>query len=168
MEIIVESALSAPLNLVMSTVQPDILIADLGELLQPSLAHRDIALEVAAGCPVSIEADADRLRQALINLVNNAADALEASGVVRLGASADPDGGFINIFVEDSGPGLPEGQAESESSKPFGLGLGLTICREIAAHHGGELIASRSEDLGGARFTLRLPVPIIDRNDQAD
>jgi signal transduction histidine kinase len=40
--------------------------------------------------------------------------------------------------------------------------LGLNVCRELIELHGGEILASRSDDLGGARFTVVLPVPIID------
>jgi signal transduction histidine kinase len=169
MEMIVESALTigAPLTLHRSTLQPATLIAELGELVQPSLAHRGIELQLAPACPVSVEGDPDRLRQALINLINNAADELAAGGIVRLGASADPDGRFVDLVVEDSGPGLRDGKAAFESDKPFGLGLGLTICREIASHHGGELIAADSAELGGAKFTIRLPAPIIERHDHA-
>ena len=52
--------------------------------------------------------------------------------------------------------------AEAEqSTKPFSLGLGLTICREIVDGHGGHLDIDLSPELGGARFTIRLPVSII-------
>ena len=169
MEMIVESALTlgAPLSLARTSVELDKLIIDLGELLHPSLEHRGIDLQLAAECPVAIDADPDRLRQALINLVNNAADELGSGGIIRLGAAADPEGKFVDITVADSGPGLPSGSPGTQSSKPFGLGLGLAICREIAAAHGGELVTGNSADLGGAKFTIRLPMPIIDHHEHA-
>ena len=72
---------------------------------------------------------------------------------------------YINIAVDDSGPGLRSDDHKSDSRKPFGLGLGLTICREIAAQHGGELFSESSSMLGGARFTLRLRLRILNRTE---
>ena len=165
METMVESALTiaAPLTLQLGKVQPDVLIHDLAELLQPSLAHRGIDLKIDVADSIEIDADADRLKQVLINLINNAADELESGGVICV--TTDVSEQDINIAVDDSGPGLRSDDHKSDSRKPFGLGLGLTICREIAALHSGELISESSATLGGARFTLRLPVRILKRTE---
>ena len=102
--------------------------------------------------------DADRMKQVLLNLINNAADELEDGGEIRVSAGLG-DAGDLGIHVEDSGPGV---QASAEaSSKPLGLGLGLKISREIVEAHGGELLVSKSPALGGARFTLSLPASIM-------
>jgi signal transduction histidine kinase len=66
------------------------------------------------------------------------------------------------IAVEDSGPGVSDElrvrlSTDSVSTKPFGLGLGLVVCRDVAAAHGGELGIERSVALGGARFVIALP-----------
>jgi two-component system sensor histidine kinase RstB len=53
--------------------------------------------------------------------------------------------------------GLIEG---TSASGRFRLGLGLNVCRELIELHGGEILASRSDDLGGARFTVVFPVSI--------
>lgn len=162
METMVESALTvgSPLDLRIDKVRPDTLVSDLAELLRPSLAHRSIDLQVVTGGAIEIDADADRLKQALLNLVNNAADELDAGGTIQISTGLEPDGNTVDIVVSDSGPGLAE-EPSSESQKPFGLGLGLTICREIAAKHGGQLLTGSSTTLGGAQFTLRLPVRIL-------
>jgi len=164
MEMIVESALTlgAPLTLQKSNVQPDQLVNDLADLVRPALAHRNINLGTVTLTDATIEADPDRLRQALINLVNNAADELESGGDIRISTTVGGD--RCEISVEDSGPGLGD---DAKRSKPFGLGLGLDICREITELHDGELITDESPELGGARFTIRLPAPIIDRDEQA-
>ncbi len=167
MEMIVESALTlgAPLSLHKQTFRLDALIDDLADLLRPALQHRSINLETDTAFRGQIDSDPDRLRQALINLVNNAADALQDGGTIEIGCSVDQD--VASISIEDSGPGLPDRAADEESDKPFSLGLGLSICREIVDLHGGELTSDSSPTLGGARFTIRLPVPIIDSNENS-
>ena len=72
----------------------------------------------------------------------------------------------LRISVEDNGAGfLPEqlagGANGSGSRKPFGLGLGLRLCREIATEHGGRLELGGSDTLGGARATIELPTDTI-------
>jgi signal transduction histidine kinase len=167
MDMIVESSLTlgAPLTLQRGSVQPDELIADLIDLLRPTLDHRGIELQIAPHYPAEINADQNRLRQALLNLINNAADELSDGGIIRVSTAAASTNDTMEFSVEDSGPGLNEPASDKESRKPFGLGLGLSICREIVEQHGGELIASASASLGGARFTIRLPVLIIDRDE---
>jgi len=163
MEMIVESALTlgAPLTLQMSSTQPDQLVDDLADLVRPALAHRNINLGTVTLTNANIEADPDRLRQALINLVNNAADELKEGGDIRISTAVA--GSNVEISVEDSGPGLGD---DEKRSKPFGLGLGLEICREITELHNGELVTDESPELGGARFTIRLPGPIIYRDER--
>jgi signal transduction histidine kinase len=69
--------------------------------------------------------------------------------------------GFVQVSVRDHGVGLPEGDPEKIfshffSTKPDGMGMGLTIVRSIVEGHGGELGAENVE--AGARFFFRLPV----------
>jgi signal transduction histidine kinase len=68
----------------------------------------------------------------------------------------------ISVEVQDSGPGLPEASAEQifqafYTTKPAGLGMGLSICRSIVEAHGGQLRAA-PRDPTGATFTFTLPV----------
>ena len=165
METMVESTLTvgAPFNLRVATVRTDMLINDLADLLRPSLAHRGIDLQVDTENAVEIEADSDRLKQTLLNLINNAADELDAGGIVRVTTIFEQQNDTIDITVADSGPGLPAETKNMDSQKPFGLGLGLAISREIIAKHGGQLLSANSATLGGAEFTLRLPVRILNR-----
>ena len=113
--------------------------------------------------------DRQLLRRVLINLVRNAAQAVQAQkraesdGLGRIVVRAEnlPDG--YAIVVEDNGPGVPEPMRERifdpyVTSKEDGDGLGLAIAKKIVVEHGGALTVDRSRDLGGAAFTLRLPL----------
>jgi two-component system sensor kinase FixL len=71
--------------------------------------------------------------------------------------------GMAVILVSDSGPGIDPNRSSTlfdpfVSSKPAGLGLGLTICRTIVDAHGGTISVSPDEELGGAAFRVSLPL----------
>ncbi len=108
--------------------------------------------------------DANRLQQVLINLIGNAADAMNDRSERRLEiAAATQPGGGIALSVADTGCGLPE-EVLDRLFEPFfttqaageGLGLGLAISRDIVRDFGGELRAE-NRDGGGARFVITLP-----------
>ena len=107
-------------------------------------------------------ANRQELQQVLVNLLVNAIHAMPGGGVLTL-ASADLDGGLVEITVADTGPGLgPELLAEL--FKPFvtrkkdGTGLGLWISRSIVDRYGGDLrAADRSDGVTGAVFSVWLP-----------
>ncbi len=115
----------------------------------------------------TLEADPDRLAQALRNLARNAIEhTSEESGLVRM--RVEPGhGGHVRFIVEDDGPGIPEDQRErvfdrfhrtdaARDRASGGTGLGLAIVRAIADAHGGRVLAGRSAE-GGASFELDLP-----------
>ena len=115
--------------------------------------------------PVTVEADRARLLQVLTNLLQNAARYGPAGGEVRL--IVDVDGDDACVAVEDEGPGVPPGERARIFEKFYrtggaqmrakkGLGLGLTIARDLVLAHGGRI---RVEDAatGGARFVVALP-----------
>jgi len=143
------------------------LAGDVLDLMQPSLEHRGIAVERAHGDMPRPSADRARLRQALLNLVVNAADAMPRGGRLCVRTEFDADAQRALLAVEDSGPGVTDElrarlQTDSLSTKPFGLGLGLVVCRDVATAHGGELVIERSAALGGARFVIALPLQPAD------
>lgn len=138
---------------------PQATLEEVLQLMEPSLRHRQIRLERRYGDPPHVLLDRDRLKQALLNLLVNAADALPDGGTIRASTSSDADRGVVTLGIEDSGPGLAPGPRQaSGSDKPFGLGLGLRMCREIVAEHGGNLCLDGSEALGGARAIIELPL----------
>jgi signal transduction histidine kinase len=100
-----------------------------------------------------------KLRQVLVNLVRNGAEAAGRGGRVTVRVHEGPDG--VEVSVADSGPGLdpeirPRLFEPFFTTKPKGTGLGLAVSRAIARAHGGDLAADAAA-AGGARFALRLP-----------
>jgi signal transduction histidine kinase len=167
LELIVASSLSLT-GTQRAAPQPSDPVAVLEEVLQlmePSLRHRHIELQRRLTPLPTTSLDRDRFKQLLLNLLANAADALPGGGTVLVATSADPTQGSVTVSVEDSGPGFEDEAAVAAaghgSRKPFGLGLGLRLCREIAAEHHGRLELGRSEALGGARATIELPADTI-------
>ena len=122
------------------------------------------------GIQTSIELDdtvgtalIDRIQigQVIINLVRNAVEAMETSDRRELKVSTRLVDGGVEIAVADSGPGIAPEVAERlfqpfVTSKAAGLGLGLSICREIVQAHGGQLTASPGA-ADGTVFTVKLP-----------
>lgn len=138
------------------------LIDEVADLMGPSLSHRGVEVERRCDELLHASVDAVRLRQAILNLVTNAADAMPQGGRLLVVAETDIAHATVTIAVEDSGPGVPEairtGLLDAPAStKPFGLGLGLAVCRDVAAAHGGTLRIECSTELGGARFVITLP-----------
>jgi C4-dicarboxylate-specific signal transduction histidine kinase len=123
----------------------------------------DIAVEVEPGLP-SVHAHARRVAQAVLNLLVNAADALQAHGGQgdrRIRVRARAAGEMVAIEVVDSGPGLSPEAAE-RLFEPFfttkgdrGTGLGLALSRENVAASGGS-IEHEPAPGGGALFRIRL------------
>jgi two-component system OmpR family sensor kinase len=113
-----------------------------------------------------IEADPDRLNQAWLNLVNNAAQHTGPGGLVALGS--DVVDGQARLWVRDDGPGIPMDEQEQiferfgrggdgQTRRAEGTGLGLAIVAAIARSHGGQVLLE-SRPGQGARFTLVIPV----------
>jgi signal transduction histidine kinase len=131
-----------------------------------TLVHRIAELEnrlpirVQPAEDVQVEADPDQLEQLLINIVRNAVDAtLETGGQVSIGWK--PDDGFLEVAVEDEGPGLPDTSnlfVPFFTTKPQGSGIGLALSRQIAEAHGGTLTLENRTGIRGCRATLRLPL----------
>ncbi|MEM1146869.1 MAG: PAS domain S-box protein [Pseudomonadota bacterium] len=107
-------------------------------------------------------ADRLQLRQVFVNLIRNAIEALAETETPQIWIAAQRDGDQAVITVEDNGPGfLGDGDASPfdafNSSKPGGMGLGLSICQTIIDAHGSDIEYSPSEKGGAAfQFTLRL------------
>jgi signal transduction histidine kinase len=167
LDLIVTSALSIarPQRIDARPADLNRIVEEVASLVTAQLAHQRIALETRLAPLPAAPLDDGRIKQVLFNLINNAAAALRDGGQLRLTTIAAPPG-RISLHVEDSGPGVPDAQTEglfegTSASGHFRLGLGLNVCRELIELHGGEILASRSDDLGGARFTVVFPVSIM-------
>ncbi|MYN44607.1 HAMP domain-containing protein [Pseudoduganella sp. FT93W] len=155
-------------------LQYDWQVVELAPLLQPLLLRyqsraRDRGLDLSwqlAPQPLRVRADAGRLTQVLINLLENSLRYTDSGGQIvltlqLLGAQAE-------ITLEDTAPGVPAGALgqlferlyrvdAARTRERGGSGLGLAICRALVQAHGGEISASASV-LGGVRMQLRLPL----------
>src|SRR5437870_135374 len=145
---------------------------DLGELARATLdalRPRLDAAGIAAGLEVSpgvvARADRDKLRQVLVNLLENACDALATSPSPRRVTVAVRNGeGVATLSVTDNGPGAPA-EVLSRLFEPFfstkqtGTGLGLAIARHAVEAHGGAIVAAPAE---GAGLAFRVTLPLAE------
>jgi two-component system osmolarity sensor histidine kinase EnvZ len=130
-------------------------------------------IDFVAPAPVPLRFRQLAMKRAIANLANNAADYGKA---VRITVRSEL--GSAVIIVEDDGPGIPTAMYE-EAFKPFsrldaarnqnvsGVGLGLTIARDTARAHGGDVTLGKSE-LGGLRAQIRLPLSPVEQRDPKD
>jgi signal transduction histidine kinase len=110
-----------------------------------------------------VDADPGQLRQALVNLVENAVQATSPRGEVRISGvdAPGPQAAAVVLSVEDDGPGVDDSVRGRlfeplVTTKARGIGLGLALVKRVAERHGGS-VAYEPRPGGGARFTLRLP-----------
>ena len=131
-------------------------------LIKPRAERQSVVVDIRAPeAPLTLDADAEQLRQVLLNLLLNALDALGNGGRILVTAEPGPAKDQITLCVADDGPGISPEVHDTlfepfTSSKPSGTGLGLTICRRIVENHGGELTARNGPE-GGAEFSVLLP-----------
>jgi two-component system, LuxR family, sensor kinase FixL len=148
-----------------STLDARALLDDVLVLARPDAEAKGVSIQVDTGDGLpAIFGDRIQLQQVVLNLVHNAAEAIdEASrkdGIVRIGAHLSSHEPAIEISVADNGVGVPAGSVLFEplsSSKKDGLGLGLSICASIVQAHGGR-IWLQSSGAGATEFRFSLPV----------
>lgn len=128
---------------------------------------------------VKVSVDPDRLRRAVINIYDNACQAMEASGMAansatrrnhRLSITTRVNKNRAEVIFDDTGPGITEDSLDRIfeplfSTKNFGVGLGLPIVRQIMEQHGGGVEAGNRKN-GGARFVLWLPLKTAHENSE--
>jgi two-component system sensor histidine kinase CreC len=140
------------------------LLAEVAETLQPACQARNVKLSVAGGAGVTLRGERFLLRQALVNLLQNALDFSPGGGAVTCQAGAEA--GRVVFAVEDNGPGVPEYALPRVFERFYSLprpdsgrkstGIGLALVREIAHLHGGDAtLVNRAG--GGARATFWVP-----------
>ncbi len=135
------------------------------DIVQPQLDEARVLIGCSKEVPsIVIDTDKTLLVQALVNLLRNAIDAVRDQPVDRRRISLCVIAGDSDEFIfsiADTGPGLST-EVKNKIFTPFfttkadGLGLGLSICRSVAAAHGGNLWAENNPE-GGVTFYLSLP-----------
>jgi len=150
-------------------------IQEMVELTRGDVLQRNVSLktELSANLPL-ITADRVQLQQVLLNLILNAAEAMstnkDSPRLLSIRTErVEPSG--LRVAVHDTGVGIDSQQVERlfdafYTTKPNGLGMGLSICRSIVEAHGGRLWATPN-DGPGATFQFTLPIKLETKNDAA-
>ena len=141
-------------------------IDDVVSLSRRTLHQYQVAVEVNRGLNLPlVTGDRVQLQQVLLNLVLNATDAMRSVNAEarQLAISSARTNGVVTVSVQDSGPGLNEYSVRRIftpffTTKPDGMGVGLSISRSIVEAHGGRLALSQNSNRG-ATFEFELPVP---------
>lgn len=139
------------------------LIVEVLKLLRFELQRKSIEFITEFGEIPVVTADPNKLKQVIINLVMNAAHAMQGQGRISVTTGINPQG-MLELRVSDNGPGIAP-EIQEEIFAPFfttkpegeGTGLGLYICQNIIREHGGTM--TLESQLGeGSSFHIRLPV----------
>ena len=140
---------------------------DLRQLIHDTLALyngicADVSIERRFAPDVAlVRLDSEQIRRVIINLVDNAIEAMERRGHIVIETQRDGANNVVRIVVADDGPGIPPAEREKlflpyYSTKRRGSGLGLAIVRRIIAEHGGNIDVGDNTPRG-TRFTIELP-----------
>jgi two-component system nitrogen regulation sensor histidine kinase NtrY len=108
-----------------------------------------------------VRLDGEQIKRVVVNLVDNAVEAMGRRGVITLETRHDPANHVVRLVVSDDGPGVPPEDRDKlfmpyYSTKRRGSGLGLAIVRRVVAEHGGSIEVGDNEPRG-ARFTIEFP-----------
>jgi signal transduction histidine kinase len=144
--------------------EPAAVVRHVAALVAPQLkkARAKLVTDVTATARLAIEAHA--LQQILVNLVQNAAQAMPDGGTITIAAKPAPGGIATQISVADDGPGIPAAH-RAKVFDPFfttkapgtGTGLGLAVCKHLVATAGGTIELAEPADTRGAEFRIVLP-----------
>jgi PAS domain S-box-containing protein len=152
-----------PLQLKKEPVELSNFLGEIVELFRKSEASERVTFSLSLeGSPV-VQADPDRLRQVIYNLLKNALEAIPEDG--RVTVATRQENGMVLIEIEDTGEGIDPQHLE-EIFEPFvttkkgGSGLGLPLCRKIIREHGGEISLTPGKE-GGTCVQVRLPATEI-------
>ena len=108
-----------------------------------------------------VSVDPEQMRRVVINLVDNAIEAMDRRGTITVETQHDPANSLVRVVVADDGPGIPPAERDKlflpyYSTKQRGSGLGLAIVRRIVAEHGGSIEVTDNTPRG-TRFAIELP-----------
>jgi two-component system nitrogen regulation sensor histidine kinase NtrY len=136
------------------------LLADTLTLYNGLFSHVRLERRLDPAVPL-VRIDPEQIRRVIINLIDNAVEAMDRRGVITVETQHDASNGVVRVVIADDGPGVPPGDRDKlfmpyYSTKRRGSGLGLAIVRRIVAEHGGSIEVG-DNDPRGARFTIELP-----------
>jgi len=144
--------------------EPSAVVRHVAALVAPQLkkARAKLVTDVPAMPPIAIEAHA--LQQVLVNLVQNAAQALSDGGTIKIAARPSPGNVATTLTISDDGPGIPAAD-RTRIFDPFfttkapgtGTGLGLAVCKHLVATAGGSIEVGDAPDGRGAEFRVVIP-----------
>lgn len=137
---------------------------------ETELRRQGVTIEIDAPARLPLVLiDSLQVQQIIINLVRNAIDAIVEAGRLdgRISIAATGEDGLVKICVRDNGPGFEPSMIERaigpfSSTKPDGLGLGLSLCRSIVEAHGGRLSIASDPTGATVTFTLRVAEAVAD------
>jgi len=137
------------------------LVDAVATLYRESHPHCTIVTRHAEDVPV-LDVDPDHIKRAVLNLVDNAVEAMASGGTVTLETDYVPDTARVRLAVADTGPGIPSEDRDKLflpyfSTKVTGMGLGLPIVSEIVNEHGGTIRVEDNQP-SGTRFVIEVPV----------
>lgn len=142
------------------------LISEDIKLLEEEMLHRGIKASLSSESDLPcVFIDEEQFQQVLLNVFNNAFEAMPDGGEIKIKAIVDRDANSVQIVIEDTGLGMPE-DVIARIFEPFfttketGTGLGLYISRAIIKNHGGELKIENNPQKG-CRVILVLPQTIL-------
>ncbi len=153
------------------------LLEETAQLLRPGLLRKSIAIELETAPELgSFLLDPEQIRQVLVNLISNAAEAIgedpeKSGGRIVVRASPFPQGDGIIVAVEDDGPGI-DAEAKEKIFQPFfstkftGTGLGLTVVDSLVTQHGGRLEVESTPGRGSTFFVM-LPDPVAEKAEES-
>ena len=151
-----------PMDIQLLSENPGPIIEEIAELVQPEADRKGINVKVAIGNDLPwVLMDKRHIKQALLNLIQNAMAAMPDGGT--LGIDVDYANDELRISVSDTGMGIPE-ELLTKIFEPYfttkknGTGLGLTITFKIIKEHAGDISLESKEGVGSI-FTIHLPVP---------
>ena len=180
LERIVQNALSfaRPADPKLETIAVDTLLREIQGLMSPNLEGRGVRLVVESSPELSVRADSGHLKQVLVNLARNAAEAIDGTGTVTLRARAAQaqlggrETAAVILEVSDTGKGIPP-EVEKRLFDPFfttketGTGLGLPISARLVQKQGGTL-QYQTRPGHGTTFGVVLPREIHDTAESAN
>jgi len=136
------------------------LLTDVLALYRGVLPEVELRPRFAERLP-AVTVDPEQIRRVVINLIDNAVEAMEQRGTIDIETRHVPAENLVRVVVADNGPGIPPSEREKlflpyYSTKKRGSGLGLAIVRRIVAEHGGSIDVADNVPRG-TRFAIELP-----------